>query len=402
MITIGISTIFLNCQGKDTINKIVIADTIIIENKQIKVGAEQTELYFPILKNKKIGILSNQTSIIAHQHIVDTLVNAGFEIECIFAPEHGFRGHAEAGEKVSGSIDSKTGIKVISLYGKNFKPAKKDIENIDIMIFDIQDVGARFYTYISTLHYLMEACADAEIPLLILDRPNPNGFYIDGPILNLDFQSFIGMHTIPIIHGMTIGEIAQMINGEKWLANKQECKLTIIPIANYTHTDLYELPIAPSPNLQSMQSIYLYPSLCLFEGTIISVGRGTDNPFEIFGHPLYTNHTFSFTPESRPGFAAKPPYMGEKCFGLNLVEYVDTLLANPKLELKWLIDAYQALKDKANFFNNNMFDKLTGSSILRQQIISGMSEDKIRDSWKNELNNFKIIRKQYLLYDDFE
>jgi uncharacterized protein YbbC (DUF1343 family) len=395
--------VFTNCHGRESkkIEKeiVEIHDS---ETLQIKTGAEQTEKYFDLLIGKKIGIVTNQTGVIGKVHLVDTLLQAGFDVMRIFAPEHGFRGHAEAGEKVASSIDSKTGVQVVSLYGSNFKPDLKDVMGIDIMIFDIQDVGARFYTYISTLHYIMEACAQANTPLLILDRPNPNGFYVDGPLLRPEFTSFIGMHPIPIVHGMTIGELARMIQGESWLNNGLKCEMTIIPILNYSHADLYQLPIPPSPNLQSMSAIYLYPSLCLFEGTVMSVGRGTDFPFEVFGHPLFSDGTFSFTPESRPGFAAKPPFMGKVCYGLHLTDYVDTLLENPRIELKWLIRSYELLHDKTSFFQNNMFDKLTGSSELRKQITSGVSEEHIRAGWKSDVDNFKAIRTKYLLYDDFE
>jgi len=363
-----------------------------------KTGAEQTELYFSLLEGKKIGIVTNQTGIIGNIHLVDSLTFAGIEIATIFAPEHGFRGHAEAGEKVKSDIDAKTGIRIISLYGSYFKPAQKDLEGIDIMIFDIQDVGVRFYTYISTMHYVMEACAEAGIPLIVLDRPNPNGFYVDGPILDPAFKSFIGMHPIPIVHGMTVGELAMMINGEKWLENGDTCNLTVIPMANYTHDMVYHLPVPPSPNLPSPQSVYLYPSLCLFEGTVMSVGRGTDTPFEIFGHPDFPMKEFSFTPESRPGFSATPLHMGKTCYGLNLANYADTLLMNPKLELKWVIMAYNMMPDKKNFFKNNMFDKLTGSSSIRNQIIQGLTEEEIIKTWQSELDEFKKKREQYLMY----
>lgn len=376
-------------------------DTI-VEVNQILTGAEHTELYFPIIENRNIGIVTNQTGIIGKTNIIDSLFSAGFNIVKIFAPEHGFRGHAEAGEKIKTDIDPLTGISVVSLYGSNFKPKQTDLKDIDIMIFDIQDVGVRFYTYISTMHYIMEACAEANIPLLILDRPNPNGFYIDGPVLQPEFKSFIGMHPIPVVHGMTTGELALMINGEGWLQNGIQCDLTIIPVSGYTHMTLYKIPVAPSPNLQSMEAIYLYPSICLFEGTVMSVGRGTDRPFEIFGHPLYPLKTFSFIPESRPGFAAKPPYMNEICYGLDLKSYADSIILSPGLELKWLMDSYQALHTKTSFFQNSMFDKLTGSSKLRLQIMEGKSQKEIIEQWQPELEAFRQKRKNYLLYEDFE
>ncbi len=368
----------------------------------ILTGAEQTEKYFPLIENKKVGIVTNQTGVIGKVHLVDSLVSAGMNVLRIFAPEHGFRGQAEAGHKIQAGVDDKTGIRVVSLYGSNFKPKAEDISDLDIIIFDIQDVGARFYTYISTMHYVMESCAQADIPLLILDRPNPNGFYVDGPVLDPQFRSFIGMHPIPVVHGMTVGELAQMINGEGWLEGGIQCKLTVIPVSGYTHSTLYELPVAPSPNLQSPESVLLYPSLCLFEGTVVSVGRGTDTPFEIFGHPFWPETPFSFTPESRPGYAANPPHLGKICFGMNVHDYADSLKNNPKLELKWLIDAFRFLNETTDFFSENMFDKLSGSSVLRQQILDGKSESEIRQSWQPKLDEFRQKRKKYLLYEDFE
>ncbi len=376
-------------------------DHVAVE-KSILTGAEQTELYFPMLVNKNIGIVTNQTGIIGKTHLIDSLVSSGFNILKIFAPEHGFRGHAEAGEKIQSDRDPLTEIRIISLYGSNFKPKQSDLDEIDLMIFDIQDVGVRFYTYISTMHYIMEACAEAKIPLLILDRPNPNGFYVDGPVLQPEFKSFIGMHPIPVVHGMTIGELALMINGEKWLAHGIQCQLTVIPVANYTHKSLYKLPVAPSPNLPTMESVYLYPGLCFFEGTVMSVGRGTERPFEIFGHPLYPDRTFSFTPVSKPGFAVNPPFMNEECFGKDLQNDADSLIISPRLELKWLIESYQLLQSKTDFFRSNMFDKLAGSSILRNQISEGKTIEEIRISWRHDLQDFKQKRKRYLLYDDFE
>jgi uncharacterized protein YbbC (DUF1343 family) len=364
-------------------------------------GAGQTTLYFPLIENKKIAIVTNQTGMIGNVHLIDSLVHAGFDLQIIFAPEHGFRGHAEAGEKVSSDIDRKTGIKIISLYGSNFKPKAEEMKGFDIMIFDIQDVGVRFYTYISTMHYVMEACAEAGIPLIILDRPNPNGFYVDGPILQPEFKSFIGMHPIPVVHGLTVGELALMINGEGWLQNGLQCELTVIPVKNYSHKTLYQLPVAPSPNLPSMASVYLYPSLCFFEGTVMSVGRGTDFPFEIFGHPLYPAHSYSFTPVSKPGYALKPPFMNQTCYGLKLTGYADTLKYNPRLELKWLIDSYRYLGDKTTFFNPGMFDKLAGTDTLRKQVFAGKSEAEIRTGWQKDIEDYLAIRKKYLLYEDF-
>ncbi len=391
----------ISCQSRNHSNTLQSANISPDSSNNLKTGAEQTEKYFPLLKGKKIGITTNQTGIIGQTHIVDSLFTSGFNIATIFAPEHGFRGNAEAGEKVDSYTDKKTGIRVVSLYGKHLKPSPEELKALDIMIFDIQDVGARFYTYISTLHYIMEGCAVAGIPLIILDRPNPNGFYVDGPVLDPKFRSFIGMHPIPVVHGMTVGEIAGMINGEGWLNDGMKCKITVIPVLNYDHTTLYNLPVAPSPNLQSMQAIYLYPSLCLFEGTVMSVGRGTDNPFEIFGHPQYPDTNFSFTPVSKPGFSVSPPYLNQKCFGRNLHTYADSFFKYPRLELQWLIDSYTKLGKKQDFFNAGMFDKLAGSSELRQMIIAGKTEEEIRRSWEPALIRFKAIRKNYLLYDDF-
>jgi len=394
-----ISTSCQNNNTKQTSPEAPVIDTL---SGKLQTGAEQTALYFPLLNNKKVGIVTNHTGRIGKVHLVDSMVKAGIDVVKIFAPEHGFRGHAEAGEKVQSDTDPATGIKIVSLYGSHFKPAQSELKGIDIMIFDIQDVGARFYTYISTMHYVMEASAEANIPLIILDRPNPNGFYVDGPVLQPQYQSFIGMHPIPVVHGMTTGELALMINGEGWLKDGLLCNVTVIPVNNYTHATLYELPEAPSPNLQTIQSIYLYPSLCLFEGTVMSIGRGTDYPFEVFGHPKYPDKDFSFKPESRPGYAAQPPCMGELCYGINLHEYADILIAKPKLELKWLIYSYNAMHKNISFFQNNMFDKLAGNSELRQQIIAGKTEEEIRQSWQPQLNEFKAKRKQYLLYEDYE
>jgi len=387
--------------GSNTNNNIKITQNI--QNTELICGADQTELYFELLKGKNICIVTNQTGTIGDRHLPDSLYSAGFKIKAIFAPEHGFRGHGEAGEHISNSIDEQTGIQIISLYGRNYKPVKEDLQDMDLMIFDIQDVGVRFYTYISTLHYVMEACAENNITLLILDRPNPNGFYVDGPSLDLKFQSFIGMHPVPVVYGMTIGEYAQMLNGEKWLGNGLECNLIIISVKNYTHNTLYELPIRPSPNLQSQEAIYLYPSVCLFEGTVMSVGRGTNSPFEIIGHPNYPDTSFSFTPVSLEGFSKNPKFKNKKCYGLNLKNFASTIVTtDKKIVLSWLIDSYNALNLGEKFFEKNLFDKLAGTDKLRKQIITGVSEDEIRESWEQDIEKFKEIRKKYLLYPDFE
>lgn len=380
------------------------------DTKVITVGADQYEKYAPLLKGKKVGIVGNQTSIVTAKessykdsgalkimkvHLVDFLVNKNLAIEKVFAPEHGFRGKADAGEMVKDGVDTQTGLPIISLYGNNKKPSPAQMEGLDIMVFDIQDVGARFYTYISTLHYIMEACAEAGIPLLVLDRPNPNAHYIDGPVLESEHSSFVGMHPVPIVYGMTIGEYAQMINGEGWLNNNIQCELTVIPLSNYTHETRYSLPVKPSPNLPNDTAINLYPSLCFFEGTAISAGRGTDKQFQVFGAPELPQDQFdySFTPQANEG-AKYPKFKGEKCFGRNLEE-------NPVLNqvnLEWLIEAYQAYPDTSKFFNNFLV-KLAGTKNLQQQIEAGMSAEAIRESWKDGLENFQKIRKQYLLYE---
>ena len=359
----------------------------------IKTGADNYEKYLPLLKNKKIGIVTNQTGILSDKtHLVDFLLEKKIAVQTIFAPEHGFRGTADAGEHIVDGKDPKTGLSIISLYGDNKKPKTEQLAGIDIMIFDLQDVGARFYTYISSLHYVMEACAENNVPLIILDRPNPNGSIVDGPLLEKEFTSFVGMHPIPLLHGMTIGEYAQMVNGQKWLKNGAQCKLTVIPCVNYKRTMPYSLLVKPSPNLPNDQSINLYASLCLFEGTNVSMGRGTEKQFQIFGSPYLTKTNFSFTP--KPNFGAKDPlYNGKECFGEDLTSYPKLT----QLELKWLIKAYQNTSDKTKFFNA-FFTKLAGTKKLQQQIESGVSEKDIRAGWKKDLEAFLIMRKPYLLY----
>ena len=326
-------------------------------------------------------------------HLVDSLISLKIDIKKIFSPEHGFRGEADAGEKINNNIDTKTGIEIISLYGKNKKPTNKQLNGIDILIFDIQDVGARFYTYISTLHFVMEAAAENNIKLIVLDRPNPNGHYVDGPIRELDLKSFIGMHPIPIVHGMTIGEYSLMINNEGWLANKIKCDLKVIKMQNYNRNLIYNLPIKPSPNLPNQKSINLYPSLCLFEGTNVSIGRGTNLQFQIIGNPNWENYTFTFTPESMSG-AKNPKHINSKCYGIDLRN-------NPRLSsinLKWIIEAYKNSEDKISFFGKS-FDKLAGTYDLKKQIIKGENEIQIKKSWKNGIEKFNKIRAEYLLYE---
>lgn len=364
-------------------------------------GAEQLDQYLPSLSNKKVALLVNQTSVVNQIHLVDTLLSQKISIVKIFAPEHGFRGTADAGEKVKSGIDVKTGLPIASMYGASKKPSKESMQGIDVVVFDIQDVGARFYTYISSLQYMMEACASFGIPLIILDRPNPNGFYIDGPVLDTSLRSFVGMQPIPIVHGMTVGEYAMMLNGENWLQNKMKCELKVIPCKNYTHLSLYELPIPPSPNLKSMTAIYLYPSLCLFEGTDVSVGRGTPTPFEIWGHPNFSNTLFKFTPMSTAG-AKSPPHENNICYGedLRLGAWGALKKVNNRLNLSFLQKAYGLAQDKKSFFNP-FLEKLIGNKQFRSQIISRKSELEIRKSWQPNLSKFKLIRKKYLLYKDF-
>ncbi|MDR2970397.1 MAG: DUF1343 domain-containing protein [Bacteroidales bacterium] len=367
---------------------------------QIITGAEQTERYFPLLQQKRVGVCFNPTSVIGKTHLVDTLVASNINVVIIFAPEHGFRGEAEAGATIQSSMDAKTGIPIVSLYGKNKKPTQEQLKDIETIVFDIQDVGCRFFTYISTLHYVMEAAAAAKIPLLILDRPNPNGYFVDGPLLEEKYKSFVGMHPVPIVHGMTIGEYAQMINGEKWLDNNLVCELQVIECENYTHRSRYSLPIKPSPNLGSDEAIYLYPSLCLFEGTDVSLGRGTSTPFQIFGHPNLTIGDFYFTPEPIKGVSENPPQKGNKCRGFDLTSYATKNLKDDNsVNISYLINAYNHFPKEMIFFTNpDFFDKLAGNSTLRWQIINGRTEEKIRASWQPALEDFKKIRRKYLIY----
>lgn len=364
------------------------------KNLSIKTGAENYIAYLPLLANKKIGVVTNPTGIVeSKKHLVDFLLENKVDLQKIYAPEHGFRGTADAGEVIKDGKDIKTNLPIISLYGNNKKPKPEQLENIDIMIFDIQDVGARFYTYISTLHYVMEACAENNITLLVFDRPNPNGTLVDGPVLEMEHKSFVGMHTIPVLHGMTIGEYAKMINGEKWLANGVMCNLTVIPCTNYKRDMPYSLPVKPSPNLPNDQSINLYASLCFFEGTNVSVGRGTEKQFQIYGSPFLLKTEFLFTPI--PNFGAKEPmHKDVLCYG----EDLSKIKKASRLELKWLIKAYANTSDKTVFFND-FFTKLAGTKKLQEQIIEGVSEKEIRKSWEADLNVFKETRKKYLIYN---
>jgi len=368
----------------------------------IKTGAENYTAYLPLLKDKKVGIVTNQTGVLNYYSLEETQVNLNIvdfllakkiNLQKIFAPEHGFRGTADAGEHVVDGKDTKTGLPIISLYGDNKKPKAEQLAGLDVLVFDLQDVGARFYTYISSLHYIMEACAENNVQLIVLDRPNPNGSIVDGPVLEKEFTSFVGMHPIPLLHGMTIGEYAQMINGEKWLKNELKCKLTVIPCLNYKHDIFYSLPMKPSPNLPNDQAINLYASLCLFEGTNVSVGRGTEKQFQIYGSPFLPKSEFSFTPI--PNFGAKDPlYKNLLCYGEDLTKAPKV----NKLELKWIIKAYNETSDKTKFFNP-FFTKLAGTKKLQQQIEAGTSDDDIRKSWEKGLKDFKEMRKKYLIYE---
>lgn len=364
--------------------------------KTLKTGAEQTNLYVSDLKGKTIALVVNHTSMIGKMHLADSLLSLGIKIKTIFAPEHGFRGTADAGEHVENGIDKKTGLPIVSLYGNNKKPSAAQLEGIDVVIFDIQDVGARFYTYTSTMHYVMEACAEQSKKLLILDRPNPNGHYVDGQVLDKKFASFVGLNPVPVVHGCTVGELAQMINGEGWLAGNKKCNFQIVKCLGYKHSTPYNPPIATSPNLPNLQSMLLYPSICFFEGTDVSVGRGTDKQFQVIGSPNLKNGSFTFTPEDKPG-AKNPPQKGKLCYGEDLSK-IDA--RNQAFTLKYVIDYYKKSDNKAKFFSSpSFFDKLAGSDTTRKQIIAGMTETQIRASWKADLDNYKTIRKKYLLYE---
>lgn len=401
------------CENQKSIFKQTeFSDSVVVSSKtalivpKIKTGAAQTEKYLPLLNGKRVGMVVNPTSIIGKETTVDSLLKLGVNIVKIFGPEHGFRGNASNGTHVDDDVDKKTGIKAVSLYGKHAAPTPEDLSNIDIMIFDIQDVGVRFYTYINTLQYVMEACAANHKTLLILDRPNPNGFYIDGPILDPKFKSGIGLKPIPIVHGLTIGEYAQMLNGEGWLDNKLKCEIKVIKVANYTHDTPYVLPVKPSPNLNTAQSILLYPSTCLFEGTYLNHGRGTQFPFTIVGAPaLKGKYKFSFTPISIKGMSESPLFMNQVCYGLDLRDYdAEQFRKTKKLNLSWLIELYNASPNKADFFNTKLsnqmgvIERLVGVSTFREQVISGKTEQEIRASWEPGLSKYKTMRKKYLLY----
>ncbi|WP_142784777.1 exo-beta-N-acetylmuramidase NamZ family protein [Changchengzhania lutea] len=389
-----------NSEKKTTPNNEVVKE--VKNDSLIMVGANQTEGYLSKLKGKTVGIAANQTSVIFkgntsddYTHLVDSLLSLKINMSKVFAPEHGFRGKADAGEHITDGVDLETNLPIVSLYGVNSKPSKKNLEDIDVMLFDIQDVGVRFYTYLSTLHYIMEACAELNIPVIVLDRPNPNGHYIDGPMLEEDVKSFVGMHPVPIVYGMTIGEYAKMINGEKWLENGIQCDLTVVALKNYMHDSEYDLPIIPSPNLPNATSINLYPSLCFFEGTNVSCGRGTEMQFQIFGAPFLPEQSFDFSFTPQPNFGAKTPkYQGQLCFGRNLTQTKKLSEVN----LSWLMEAYKLAPQKEIFFNK-FFAKLAGTKKLQKQIENDLSIEEIRETWQSGLNTFSKVREKYLLYN---
>jgi len=373
----------------------------VFAQEPIVVGAERINRYRPFLYGKNVAIVGNQTSRVGDVHLVDSLLSLDVNIVKIFAPEHGFRGTADAGEHVSNGKDTKTGIPIVSLYGANKELPVEHLKGVDIVIFDVQDVGARFYTYISTLHYVMKSCGEVGIPLIVLDRPNPNGYFVDGPINKLEKPSFVAMHPVPVVHGMTIAEYAQMVLGEGWISPGFELDLIVIPCENYVHDSIYRLPVKPSPNLPTHASIMLYPSLCFFEGTQVSIGRGTDRPFEMVGAPWFpTDAPYTFTPESKPG-AKYPKFEGEKCYGYDLEMFGRIAPQQRRLNLFWLMQSYEMAPDKKDFFKADFFDLLAGGPQLREMIESGKNEADIIESWAEDLNQYLQIRKKYLLYKDF-
>lgn len=357
------------------------------------VGAEQLDVLLPKLQDKKVALVVNHTSLVGSTHLADTLLSSGVAVIKVFAPEHGFRGAAADGEKIKDAVDAKTGLPIVSLYGSNRKPTPEQLADVDIVIFDIQDVGTRFYTYISTMHYVMEACAEQGKKLIILDRPNPNGDYVDGPVRVPELKSFVGMHPIPIVHGLTVGELARMINGEGWLENGATCDVEIIPVKNWTHKDFYSLPVKPSPNLPTDQAVQLYPSLCLFEGTVVSVGRGTQIPFMVIGNPKLKGMPFSFTPHPIPGMSIQPPQNGKVCYGLDL----RNVKVRRGIDLHYLLDFYQKYPDKDKFFTSS-FDRLAGTPVLKEQIKQGLTGEQIKQTWQKDLTAYRAMREKYLLY----
>ena len=369
------------------------------QNNMVITGAESISEYLPFLKDKKIAVLSNHTGMIGDEHLVDILVKEKINITAIFSPEHGFRGNADAGEHVASSVDKKTGIPIRSLYdGKSRKPSRESMNMFDILVFDVQDVGLRFYTYYITMFRLMDVCAEYNKEMIILDRPNPNGHYVDGPIMDMKYKSGVGYLPIPIVHGMTLGELALMINGEGWLPGSKKCDITIVKCKNYTHKTMYQLPVAPSPNLPNMKSIYLYPSTCLFEGTPVSLGRGTSYPFQVYGHPQMKGYTFGFTPKSISG-AKNPPLLNQKCYGVDLRDVPNENIYTKGIDLSYIIDAYKNL-NMGNKFFTSFFENLVGVDYIRKMIIQGKSADEIKEMWSGDVEKFKLQRKPYLLYEE--
>jgi len=396
--------LFTQCaQSQPQNDSQAVVEDELVNDTNLRIGATQFELYQSKLEGKRVAIVGNHTSFVDSIHLVDYLIGKDINVVKVFAPEHGFRGTADAGEKVESGKDAKTGLPIISLYGKNKKPTAEQYADVDVVIFDIQDVGARFYTYISTMHYVMEAAAENSKEVIVMDRPNPNGFYVDGPVLDLKYKSFIGMHPVPVVHGMTVGEYATMINEEGWLADSLKCNLTVVECQNYSHKDFYELPIPPSPNLPNMASVYLYPSLCFFEGTKLSVGRGTNQQFQIIGYPDFNDSTFSFTPKPNVG-SKYPKFNGEECFGIDLSKFGANYFRNiGSLYFEWMTLFYESYPDKETFFRKDgFFTLLSGNKSLELMIKEGNSAQEIQSSWKSEVNEFKKIRKKYLRYEDFE
>jgi uncharacterized protein YbbC (DUF1343 family) len=398
MLLFAVSLIFmsLHCSSNKTSNSpdpVTAMGEKAAVRTEVLTGAEQLNFLVPRLKNKRIALVVNYTAIVGKRHLADTLKSYGVAIKKIMSPEHGFRGTATAGEHVKDGFDTKTGLPVVSLYGKDRKPTPVQLEDVDIVIFDIQDVGVRFFTYVGTLHYVMEACAENGKKLIVLDRPNPNASYIDGPVLSPEFKSFIGMHPVPVVHGLTVGEYAQMINGEGWLEGKKKCDLEIITLRNWTHADDYSLPLKPSPNLPNDQAVRLYPSICFFEGTALSLGRGTMFPFQVIGHPDLKNMPFRFTPVDTEGMAVDPPLENKICYGLDL----RNVSVPKKVDLHYLIDMYNNFPDKEKFFVPH-FSRWAGNSVLAKQIREGLSEEQIRTTWQKDLDAYKEMRKEYLLY----
>lgn len=377
----------------------VVLSTALYAQERVILGNEQTHLYFPLLQGKRVALFSNHTGMLGDKHLLDVMVDSGLNVTAVFSPEHGFRGDADAGEHVKGSVDKKTGVPILSLYdGKTGRPGSEAMQRFDVLVVDIQDVGLRFYTYYISMCRLMEACAQHNLPVLVLDRPNPNGHYVDGPLLDMKYRSGVGWLPIPVVHGMTLGELALMINGEGWLPDGRQCKLQVVRCLHYTHRTRYDLPVAPSPNLPTMKAVYLYPSLCFFEATPVSLGRGTDLPFQIYGHPAMKGGTYRFTPRSKSG-AKNPPLLGQLCHGFDLSQLSDSCIWQRGVDLFYLIDAYKRLKMGHRFFTP-FFEKLIGQAYVRRMILQGCSAEEIRSRWREDVERFKAQRRPYLLYEE--